>query len=221
MKIYLGPYKNYSDIFTGLIKKAELKYYDTKSPFWKKVADNDTLYNIALFLDNCINAIWYNRWYYNFFRKTGKEQIQIHDYDTWNMDTTLAKIILPCLKQLKQTQHGAPNVIDDHVPDELKRSAAPPTENEWDTDDNYFKRWDYVLDEMIWAFEHIIDSTWEEALHTGVKDIYSEEAEDGIYEMKRGPNHTHKFDIVKYKEMSKRIQNGTMLFGYYYQSLWY
>ena len=31
------------------------------------------------------------------------EEIIIHSWDTWNMDYTLAKIILPMLKQLKAT----------------------------------------------------------------------------------------------------------------------
>jgi len=30
-----------------------------------------------------------------------KENVHIHDYDTWNMDHTLALIALPMLKQLK------------------------------------------------------------------------------------------------------------------------
>lgn len=220
MLVRIGPYNNYCSFFKGFITKAELRYYDTKSPRMKKIADSDLLYDIALNLDHFIDIIWYDRWYYNLFRGTGVEKIRIDNYDTWNMDTTLAKIILPCLKQLKATKHGAPDVDDKYVPDELKRVNAPPTENDWDTDDNYFKRWDYVLDEMIWAFDHIVDTSWEDALHTGVRDVYSEQREDGLYEMKRGPNHTHKFDIDTYHKIHKRIQNGTMLFGFYYSSLW-
>jgi hypothetical protein len=30
---------------------------------------------------------------------------------------------------------------------------AQPKENEWDTDSLHFMRWDWILDEMIWAFE--------------------------------------------------------------------
>jgi hypothetical protein len=57
------------------------------------------------------------------------------------------------LKQLKETKHGAPFVDDEDVPEELKSTSAPPKKDDWDVDDNHFKRWDYVMDEMIYAFE--------------------------------------------------------------------
>jgi dCMP deaminase len=44
------------------------------------------------------------------YKENRKEQIHIHDYDTWNMDDTLAMIIVPMLKQLKATKHGVEEV---------------------------------------------------------------------------------------------------------------
>jgi hypothetical protein len=87
------------------------------------------------------------------YRKNRAVHVEIEPHDTWNMDTTLALIIHPMLVQRKATQHGAPHVDDNDVPDELQSTSAPAKANEWDTDDNYFKRWVWVLDEMIWAFE--------------------------------------------------------------------
>jgi hypothetical protein len=84
-----------------------------------------------------------------------KAEIEIHPYDTWSLDYTLAKIILPCLKQLKETKHGAPNTEDEDVPEWLRSTAAPPKENAWDIDANWFKRWDWIMDEMIFAFEFL------------------------------------------------------------------
>lgn len=75
------------------------------------------------------------------------------------------------LKQLKETKQGAPYVDDEDVPEHLRKSAAPPTENEWDTDDNHFKRWDYVLDEMIFAFESKQNCTWVEKYVNQVRII--------------------------------------------------
>ena len=69
-----------------------------------------------------------------------KKEIRIDRQDTWNMAETLADIILPMLKQLKETKHGAPFVDDEDVPEELKSTSAPTKENDWDTDDNHFKR---------------------------------------------------------------------------------
>jgi hypothetical protein len=80
------------------------------------------------------------------------------------MDHTLALVILPMLKQLHADKHGAPNVDDEDVPEKLKSTSAPPKESVWETDANHFKRWDYILDEMIWSFEHKLkDTDWEES----------------------------------------------------------
>lgn len=96
------------------------------------------------------------------------EYVRIDPWDTWSMDHTLALIVLPMLQQLKATNHGAPLVDDEDVPEPLRSTSAPPRENEWDTDANHFRRWDWVMDEMIFAFEtklnddYIINSTPED-----------------------------------------------------------
>lgn len=87
-------------------------------------------------------------------KRSRKIKVRIHQYDTWNMDNTLAHIVVPMLKQLQTTKHGAPCTDDEDVPEELRSTSAPPKANEWDTDANHFKRWDYILDEMIFAFEY-------------------------------------------------------------------
>jgi len=97
--------------------------------------------------------------------------VKIDRYDTWSMDHTLCHIVLPMLKQLQATKHGSPLVDDEDVPDHLKSTAAPPKENEWDTDGNHFLRWDWVLDEMIFAFEHKIDDSWQDAFRSGEHDL--------------------------------------------------
>ena len=97
-------------------------------------------------------------------RKSDKERkisVRIDPHDTWSMYETLAHIIVPMLKQLKTSKHGSPFIDDIDVPDELKSTAAPPTEHEWDTDDNFHKRWEWALSEMIWAFEQLSDENWE------------------------------------------------------------
>jgi hypothetical protein len=139
-------------------------------------------------------------------------KIVIDPYDTWGMDHTLALIIVPMLKQLKATKHGAPLVDDEYVPEHLRSTAAPPTENEWDVDDNYFKRWDYILDEMIWAMEQIVDHDNEDLFfdHSEV----DEEADlmEQIAQIK--------CDHEGLQKHHDRINNGTKLFGIFFQSLW-
>lgn len=152
------------------------------------------------------------------------EYVKIDHWDTWSMDHTLAFIILPMLKQLKATKHGSPLVDDEDVPDYLKSMNAPRCENEWDTDDNFFKRWEYVLDEIIWSFEQL-NIEWEDQYKSGVSDtvwVESDEVYEGdtCYEMKQGPNHTMIYDWEGMKKHGDRIQNGFTLFGLFYRNLW-
>jgi hypothetical protein len=160
-------------------------------------------------------------------KKKRQVVIKIDPWDTWNMDGTLSMIILPMLKQLKEKKHGAGHVDDEDVPEHLRSTAAPAKENEYDTDENWFKRMDWVFDEMIWTFEQLQpDYDWEEQYRSGEHDVYMEPCNrdaDGkptMYEMKRGPNDTYKLDMEARQKHQDRISNGLRLFGKYYQSLW-
>jgi hypothetical protein len=135
------------------------------------------------------------------------------------------------LKQLQATKHGAPNVDDSDVPDELKSTSAPAKENVWDTDANHFKRWDWVMDQMIWSFEQLQpDNDWEEQYTSGVCDwkfvpVDAEgnevpKGEHKFSEMRHGPNHTYEIDWEGRNKHQERISNGLRLFGKYYQALW-
>ena len=158
--------------------------------------------------------------------KTRKIKIRIDPYDTWSVDHTLALIIVPMLKQLKARQHGAPNVDDEDVLENLRSINAKPKED-WEVDEFHFDRWDYVMDEMIFAFEHIADTEWEDKLHSGkmdwewiCKNPEETDKEKLLWETKEGPNHTYKFDQEGFNAVNKRIDNGLRLFGKYYRNLW-
>lgn len=125
-----------------------------------------------------------------------ESQVQIDPWDTWNMDHTLAEIALPMLIQLKATKHGAPYVDDSDVPEELQSTSAPPKENEWDTDENHFKRWDWVMDEMIYSF--------------------NSKANDD-FEIEKFDFETQRKEFIA---AQNRVANGFRLFGKYYESLW-
>jgi hypothetical protein len=139
--------------------------------------------------------------------------VKIDRWDTWSMDHTLSFIVVPMLKQLKETKHGAPFVDDEDAPEELKSTSAPPKENDWDTDENHFKRWDWVLNEMIWAFEQNLDNDSE--------DKFFDHAEWDEKEKDFGKNlHKIKIDQVGLKAHQDRKANGFRLFGKYYSGLW-
>ena len=162
-------------------------------------------------------------------KKERKIEVHIDKYDTWSMDHTLANIVLPMLKQLKSTKHGYAMVEAEDVPKALQVHVA----SDWSDQGELFDysiiedgpsvgelRWDYVLDEMIFAFEHKLDDSWEEAFRSGEQDIQWKKCEDGMSQMVDGPNYTYKCDYEGMRKVEERIQNGFRLFGKYYQNLW-
>jgi len=157
-------------------------------------------------------------------KKKRKIYVHIDRWDTWSMDNTLSHIILPMLKQLKETTHGAPWVDDEDVPEHLRSTSAPPLTEEQknihDVDDNHFARWKWVLDEMIFAFQSEVDDVWEDQFTTGEYDYRSKKTEDDLYQMVPGPNHTAVTDWDGRKAYAERMKNGYRLFGKYYQNLW-
>lgn len=156
--------------------------------------------------------------------------IRIDRWDTWSMDHTLSPIILPMLRQLKEAKHGAPFVDDEDVPENLRSTAAPAKENEWDTDENHFLRWDWAMSEMIFAFECKVDDSWQDQYRSGEHDIkWTPVDKDGNevpkgehkhYRMDKGPNDTYQCDYDAMQVVEARIQNGLRLFGKYFSALW-
>lgn len=219
MKVHIGPFKNW----IGPYQIAE------KLMFWTNYREDDRVHKLGDWLDKNIPGLTkFCLWVEG--RRKRKIEIRIDRYDTWSMDHTLALIILPMLKQLKETKHGSPFVDDEDVPEELKSTSAPPKENEWDTDDNHFKRWDWVLGEMIFAFECKLNDNWDEQFWTGEwgESTFEETGEEmfnpltnkteKLYTMKNSGN--RECDWEGRHKVQNRITNGFKLFGKYYEGLW-
>lgn len=158
------------------------------------------------------------------------DYVKVDYWDTWSMDYSLAQIILPLLRQLHDKNQSAPFVDDEDVPEELKSTNAPPKENEWDTDQNHFKRWHWVMEEMIFAYESKLDDSWKKVFQSGSFDKISvpidyagnevPQKQAKLFRWEDGPNHSYKCDYEGMGIVEARIQNGFRLFGRYYQNLW-
>lgn len=144
--------------------------------------------------------------------------VKIDKWDTYNMDTTFSYIVVPMLKQLKETTHGAPHVDDEDVPEDISSTKAPPTK-EYDVDGNHFKRWNWVLDEMIFAFESK-QHDWEQQFYSGSAKFKFKKLEDGNSELVSDDEDGLKVDEEGLKKYQDRINNGFRLFGKYYNGLW-
>ena len=149
------------------------------------------------------------------------DYIKIDKFDTWSMDSTLSPIILPMLKQLKTTKHGSPFVDDEDVPAKLRSKPLPikPSKLSKDQDvhkisedPKFHRRWDWVLDEMIWTFEQL--SNWDNDAQ--FYDHTESRKEPDLNKSWR----LLKVDKVGLRKHQERIDNGLRLFGKYYRALW-
>ena len=118
-----------------------------------------------------------------------KVSVRIDRHDTISMDDTLAYIILPMLYQLAKTKMGSPMTDLEDVPFELQG----------DHEDAIHERWDWVMSEMIYAFEEKTND-WEERFFCSEREYDSYKAE--------------------MNQIRGRISNGFRLFGKYYEGLW-
>jgi hypothetical protein len=155
------------------------------APAW-----SDKLANIIEPISHIIKFVW---------EKVDRkiDYVKIDRWDTWSMDSTLTKIILPMLKQLKDDKCGSPNVEDEDVPEYLRSHMAQPKEYEWDADDLWHMRWQWVIDEMIFAFEKLNEDDWEQEFYKNKE-----------------------WDKEGWIKTNNRIQNGLTLFGKYFRALW-
>ena len=202
MKVKIGPYTNW----IGPYQLADM------IPF----ISEDTSHKIG----NWLAETWVNdlcNWIHS--KKHRKVQVHIDKYDTWNMNQTLAHIIHPMLIQLRDTKHGSQIVDEEDVPPHM-RHGNPEGYDNW-----VHYKWDWVLNEMIWAFEQELDDDWESIFQHGEPEydwklVRGDEDDDSaVYQMNQ-LNPDYWVDYEGIKEYNKRIQNGFRLFGKYYQGLW-
>ena len=188
MKIHIGPYVD-NHIRSKLLDTYKKEFYsDPVTRFEKFLDKTDTFFQFVL--NHTLNPI--------LARRKRKVKVHIDDYDVWGAGTTLAQVIHPVLVKLKEKKKGAPWTYDEDVPKHLRSTAYGKNKKDH-VDENFFARWDWIMSEMIWAFEQEMDI-----------DNRSSEMfwENGFY------------SVEKAKAYQDRIENGRRLFAKYYDGLW-
>ena len=203
MKIDIGPYPR------DLIPASEwlTRYYSKNHRYVFSEKDSLTVRALELLVEAVkpINKL---------FSRKRKVKIKYHDHDTWNLDYTLALIIAPGLKQLKATNHGFGHVDDDDLPTACLKDASGQ------------ERWDWIMDEMIWAFEQHGDEDDTDQYHHNRDQLEMVFADDtggriARFNDQKDPNKPPYFrDDEGLKKHDERKANGRRLFAKYYESLW-
>jgi hypothetical protein len=214
MKVKIGPYRNWF----GGYQLAELVCFWTKT---KGEYGQDEYPDWVHDFGTVISETWIHtflQWIHE--KRPRKIEVQIDNYDTWGMDSTLAMIIVPMLKQLRDTTHGYPADFCHESPDYGDQRIF--TGEGFDFPDDGFEQWVETLNKMIWAFEQVLDEDWEDQYRTGECDFRFEEIDNmpGYSRMVDGPNHTLVTDYDGIQKHRERMQEGFDLFAKYYSGLW-
>lgn len=138
--------------------------------------------------------------------------VRIDNYDVWNMDDTLRHIIGPMFIKLKATKHGSPNVDDEDVPEHLRSTMAKPKENDWDIDELFHQRYEWILDELIWAFTSDHEANREKFYDWSQVDKKEANLQSQLKKLKVDDAGLEAYDL--------RLQTAYKLFGKYYQTFW-
>ena len=204
MRVKIGPYRNrwISNVHTNYMnwKYGRFDWDDNRNKF-ENLLEN---------LEDGLQRL-YNRTINKILDKRTDQRInvKIDRWDTWSMDHTLSHIVVPMLKQLAGSKHGSPFVDDEDVPEELRSTSAPPKKDKYDLDDNHHKRWEWVIGEMIWAFEQKTRNDWEGDYYKYEDDPKEMFGMKLVWEDREGR-----------KAHQERMSNGFKLFGKYYEALW-
>src|SRR5210317_2045578 len=134
MKIYIGPYRD------RWVSYVHDKYMNKKYGWdWPEYGQKGLNITHEPFKEVVLRKLEDAlQWLYNhtvnlIIDKHSGQKISVHidNYDTWSMDHTLSHIIVPMLKQLRDTKHGSPMVDMIDVPEELRISDVESKEF-WD-----------------------------------------------------------------------------------------
>lgn len=213
MKVYLSNYRDHwLSPYTILEKVIFWRKIDYDEPMIEKWVNRLEPFSLALqsFLSFVHPKIDY---------------VKIDYYDSWNAHNTASKILYPLLKQLQETKHGSGFIDDEDVPEHLRSTAAEPLtdeeKNNGYSDNNLEARYDWVLNEVLFALKSDNEDWEEQFWHEHPEFDFKKYPEDEgksvipVRWKKEG-----KIDWEGRKAYQERISNGFRLMGKYWTSFW-
>jgi len=234
MKIKIGPYRDWfgpyqlADLLCFWVKDVEDEHGFKDKPDWVHDFGEFLAHGSVRSKERKTHKFMDERagtWLYDFLSWIHSKQhrqldIQIDKYDTWCMDNTLAHIIVPMLKQLREDTHGYPSDFIDDESDWSQQKGFEGNGFEY-PEDSGFDKWKATLDKMIWAFEQVIDDDWEDQYRTGEIEFDCVPCEDSDHwQLVKGDGDTSTADYDGMRKHQERMQEGFDLFGKYYRNLW-
>jgi hypothetical protein len=182
----------------------------------KIISEEDNLDKILKFIPFGLGRKIPN-YYYSFlwWSKCAYQKIRygVSDSEVFSLYDNISKFILPRLKYFKQKgKKGIPVQFlpnDYHLLSEDDCNAA---------EDKALKEWDLILDEMIFAFDYIIDSD----KHVPFPELLMKDPAYHDFNRKRSPEEQKHWEdyLSLCKKMNERKEKGLHLFVKHFENLW-
>ena len=148
MRVYLGPFRHG---ITGKHLLWRLRWFGI-SP--EKIHD----------IDHWLSSTRFGvvrRWITAKTKRERTVRIKIHEWDTWDVAHTLAHIVVPLLIQFRDGPFGpsndCPQTWKHDAPDEFRDGGSDGGANAEGEFDFHLERWEWIVDEMIWALTRVRD----------------------------------------------------------------
>lgn len=142
-------------------------------------------------------------------QKPRKICIKIDKWDSWSAEETLAMIIAPLLRQLKETTHAYPPILEDTDCTSTDENHSCPGAIKWTE----------ILDKIIWSMEEIANGEPNAPeMPTPTIDIETSEW-TSTRQTQYNPEEMAKYhqDMSEYLS---RVQKGCDLLGQFFRDLW-
>ena len=142
----------------------------------------------------------------------------VADRDCWSLSHTFSEYILRHLKHFKKMRrHGIPSKLCGDLYD-IKGVACV------DVSEFGSKRWEQILDEIIWTFEYMCDEDKFNPVPDELLCSNRKPSQDICNWIGREKSDHEKMlwnnYFIKSEELNKRKQKGLLLFAEYYDDLW-
>lgn len=215
MKAYIGPYLTW----WGPYQIADL--------LQKVGVSEDRCYEIGKWLsETWVNTVceWIHK------RRVRDISVRVDPWDSWSADATIATIAVPIIKQLQKTKHGIPGRLsagEEFDAEKIRRyndilgNDDYSEEGKEQRSKDYEEAeaiWDEVVNEMIFGLEACYVEGHEPDFWIKKPQYLTKDCPDkpGFKEFIRNGE----LDHAAYEAYHTRVQNGLILFGRYFKTLW-
>lgn len=152
-----------------------------------------------------------------------RKGVQFGVKDTWSLDASLSPIILSALIKFKETINEPSRKDWVGVPNQIMYELFPDVGYNYSDEqlEKGSEYWNSILDKMIYAFNLKNEPNLKDYAFTF--NHFTKNTEDGLTKVNISPTNQVEYDRYRADEEThwKKVEEGHLLFGKFFRSLWH